>query len=174
MAGIYVHIPFCRQKCTYCDFASFPKEINRQESYFACLYREMKGRGEQLKDICFDTVYFGGGTPSFAEPRYIAGAMKQIGNCFRISENAEVTLEVNPATIDEAKYKIYKSAGINRYSIGLQTGYDDELKRLNRIHTAKDFLLTCKLLEKERKSADILLGLHDQTEEQLLRTIDLA
>lgn len=68
MAGIYVHIPFCMQKCTYCDFASFPKEADRQESYFACLYREMKGRSEQLKDRSFDTVYFGGGTPSFAQP----------------------------------------------------------------------------------------------------------
>ena len=174
MAGIYIHIPFCRQKCTYCDFASYPKEIGRQESYFACLYREMKGRGEQLKDRVFDTVYFGGGTPSVAEPQYIAGAMKQIGNCFRVAPGAEVTLEVNPGTIDAAKYEIYKKAGINRYSIGLQTGYDEELRRLNRIHSAKDFLTACKLLEGERKSADILIGLHDQTEEQLKKTIELA
>ncbi|PWM71688.1 MAG: coproporphyrinogen III oxidase [Bacillota bacterium] len=174
MAGIYIHIPFCKQKCTYCDFASFPKEIGRQESYFACLYREMKGRGEQLKDRSFDTVYFGGGTPSVAEPQYIAAALKQARNCFNLSADAEITLEINPATIDEKKYEIYKKAGINRYSIGLQTGYDAELKRLNRIHTAKDFLLACNLLKGERKSADVLLGLHDQTEEQLLKTIDLA
>lgn len=174
MAGIYIHIPFCRQKCTYCDFASFPKELGRQESYFACLYREIKGRGEQLKGRVFDTVYFGGGTPSAVEPQYIAGAMKQIGNCFAVAPDAEITLEVNPGTIDEKKYEIYKKAGINRYSIGLQTGFDGELRRLNRIHTAKDFLLACSLLKGERKSADILIGLHDQTEEQLLKTIDLA
>lgn len=174
MAGIYVHIPFCLQKCTYCDFASFPKEIGRQESYFACLYREMKGRGEQLKDYTFDTVYFGGGTPSLANPEYIAGALRQIRKCFSLRGEAEITLEVNPATIDKKKVEIYKEIGINRYSIGLQTGYDEELKRLNRPHTAKDFLVTCNLLKGENKSADILIGLHDQTKEQLLKTIDLA
>lgn len=174
MAGIYVHIPFCMQKCTYCDFASFPKEADRQESYFACLYREMKGRSEQLKDRSFDTVYFGGGTPSFAQPAYIAGALKQIKKCFDLQKGAEITLEVNPATLDGKKAEAYKAMGINRYSVGLQTGYDEELKRLNRPHTAKDFLITCNMLKGENKSADILIGLHGQTEEMLLKTIDLA
>lgn len=174
MAGIYVHIPFCLQKCTYCDFSSFPRELGRQESYFACLYREMKGRGEQLKDYFFDTVYFGGGTPSVVKPEYIEGAIRQLKSCFEISPAAEITLEVNPATIDGEKYAVYKRAGVNRYSIGLQTGYDGELRRLGRVHTAKDFLLACSLLKEERKSADILIGLHDQTEEQLKKTIDLA
>ena len=174
MAGIYIHVPFCKSKCTYCDFASFPKENGKMEAYFACLYREMKGRSEQLKDYYFDTVYFGGGTPSLVPAEYIAGALKRIREVFNLSNNAEITLEVNPGTIDEEKIKIYEKAGINRYSIGLQTGYDDELKRLNRIHTAKEFLIACKLLEKYEKSADILIGLHDQTQEMLLKTIDLA
>lgn len=174
LAGIYIHVPFCRQKCTYCDFASFPEENGKQEAYFACLYREIKGRAEQLKDRTFDTVYFGGGTPSLVPAVYISGALKLIREVFNLSEAPEITLEVNPATIDAEKLAVYERAGVNRYSIGLQTGYDDELKRLNRIHTAKDFLLTCKLLEKYEKSADILIGLHDQTEEQLIKTIDLA
>lgn len=174
MAGIYVHVPFCKSKCTYCDFASFPKENGKTEAYFACLYREMKGRGEQLKDYCFDTVYFGGGTPSLVPAEFISGAMKRIKEVFNLADNLEVTLEVNPGTLDEEKIKVYEKAGINRYSIGLQTGYDDELRRLNRIHTAKDFLIACKLLQKYEKSADILIGLHDQTAEQLLKTIDLA
>ncbi len=174
MAGIYIHIPFCKSKCTYCDFASYPKEVNKTESYFACLYRELKGKAEQFKDKVIDTVYIGGGTPSFVDANLIAGAIRQVKKCFNIVENPEITIEINPATIDAEKVAIYKSVGINRFSIGLQTGYDDQLRRLNRIHTAKDFLLTCNLLKGENISADILIGLHDQTAEQVKKTIELA
>ena len=171
---IYIHIPFCKSKCTYCDFASYPKENGKIESYFACLYREVEGRGRALKNKVFNTVYIGGGTPSFVEPKFILGLMRQIRKFFTLSENAEITIEVNPGTIDKEKVEIYKKAGINRFSIGLQTGFDDQLKKLNRIHTAKDFLLTCSLLKGENISADILLGLSGQTLEQVKKTIDLS
>ena len=174
MAGIYIHVPFCKSKCTYCDFASYPRELGKIEAYFACLYKEIKGRGLQLKDYTFDTIYFGGGTPSIVKPEYILGAIKQIKQCFNLAPNAEITIELNPGTVDKEKIDFYKKIGINRFSIGLQSGYDDQLKRLNRIHTAKDFLITCNLLKGENISADILIGLHDQTEEQLFKTIDLA
>jgi len=174
MSGIYIHIPFCKSKCTYCDFASFPKEIGKTESYFACLYRETEGRAKTLSGKKFDTVYFGGGTPSIVPAKFIAGELRQIRKFFDLSENAEITIELNPGTVDEEKIKTYKSVGINRFSIGLQTGYDDQLKGLNRVHTAKDFLLTCNLLKGENISADILLGLKGQTAEQVKKTIDLA
>lgn len=174
MAGIYIHVPFCKQKCTYCDFASYPKEINKQEAYFACLYREIKGRGMSLKNKTFDTIYFGGGTPSIVPANYITGAIKQLKNYFSLADNLEVTIEINPGTIDEQKVNEYKKAGINRFSIGLQTGFDDQLKRIGRIHTAMDFLRCCKLLEGQNLSADILIGLHDQTFDNVKRTIDLA
>ena len=174
MSGIYIHIPFCKQKCTYCDFASFPKEIGKMESYFACLYREVKAKGMQYSSKVFDTVYIGGGTPSFVDSKFIVGLIRQIRNFFTLSENPEITIEINPGTVDENKIKDYKSVGINRFSIGLQTGYDDQLKKLNRIHTAKDFLLCCNLLKGENISADILLGLQGQTKEQVIKSIDLA
>ena len=174
MAGIYIHVPFCKSKCTYCDFASFPKEIGKAEAYFACLYREIKGRAEQFKNKVFDTVYIGGGTPSVVDGKFIAGTMRQIKKCFTLSGNAEITIELNPGTVDEDKIKTYKSVGINRFSIGLQSGFDNELKRLNRVHTAKDFLLTCNLLKGENISADILIGLWDQKIEDVKKTIDLA
>lgn len=174
MAGIYIHVPFCKSKCTYCDFASYPKEIGKTESYFACLYRELKGRGLELKDKTFDTVYIGGGTPSVVDSKFIAGAIRQVKNCFNLAPNPEITIELNPGTVTEEKIKEYKSVGINRFSIGLQTGFDDQLKRLNRIHTAKDFLITCNMLKGENISADILIGLHDQTAEQVKKTVDLA
>ncbi len=174
MAGIYVHVPFCKQKCTYCDFASYPKEVGKIESYFACLYREIEGRAKQFIDKTFDTIYIGGGTPSFVESKFILGAIRQIKKCFKLNKNLEITIEINPGTVTEEKIKAYKSIGINRFSIGLQTGYDDQLKRLNRIHTAKDFLLTTNLLKGENVSADVLLGLSGQTLEQVKKTIDLA
>ena len=174
MAGIYVHVPFCKQKCTYCDFASFPREIGKAESYFACLYREIEGRSKQYPNKIIDTIYIGGGTPSVVDAKFIAGAIRQIKKCFTVKKDAEITIELNPGTVDEQKIKQYKQVGVNRFSVGLQTGYDDQLKRLNRIHTAKDFLTCCNLLKGENFSADILIGLHDQTEEQVKKSIDLA
>ena len=174
MSGIYLHVPFCKQKCTYCDFASFPKEMGKVESYFACLYREIEGRAKQYPNKEYDTVYIGGGTPSVVDQKFITGALRQIRKCFKLKENAEITIELNPGTVNEEKIKEYKSQGINRFSIGLQTGYDDQLKRLNRVHTAKDFLLLTSMLKGENISADILIGLWDQTAEQVKKTIDLA
>ena len=174
MAGIYVHVPFCKQKCTYCDFASFPREISKAESYFACLYREIEGRSKQYPDKIIDTIYIGGGTPSVVDAKFIAGAIRQIKKCFTVKKDAEITIELNPGTVDEQKIKQYKQVGVNRFSVGLQTGYDDQLKRLNRIHTAKDFLTCCNLLKGENVSADILIGIHGQTLEQVQKSIDLA
>ena len=174
MSGIYIHVPFCKQKCTYCDFASYPKEIHKAESYFACLYRELEGRAKQYPDKVFETIYIGGGTPSVVCANLIAGVIRQIKKHFKLCSNPEITIELNPGTVDEQKIKEYKSVGINRFSIGLQSGFDDQLKRLNRVHTAKDFLLCCNMLKGENISADILLGLADQTIEQVKKSIDLA
>lgn len=174
MAGIYVHIPFCKQKCSYCDFASYPKEIGKAELYFACLYKELKGRSLLLKDKTFDTVYFGGGTPSYVEPKYIYGTLKQIYSCFNVSNNAEITLEVNPGTITEEKLKVYKNAGINRFSIGLQSANDKTLYDVNRIHTAIDFENAVKLLNGYNLSVDVMLGLPNETVNDVENTLKLA
>ena len=174
MAGIYIHVPFCKQKCTYCDFASYPREIGKAESYFACLYREIQGKAKQFPDKIIDTIYIGGGTPSVVDAKFIVGAIRQVKKCFTVKKDAEITVELNPGTVDSEKVKQYKSVGVNRFSIGLQSGYDHQLKRLNRIHTAKDFLECCNLLKDENISADILLGIHDQTLDQVKKTIDLA
>lgn len=174
MAGIYIHVPFCASKCAYCDFASFPKEIGKQEAYFACLYKEMRSRFAELKEKRFDTVYFGGGTPSFVDPKYILGAMRLIKECANLSEGAEITLEVNPGTIDRNKLRIYKQAGITRFSIGLQSADDDLLRRIGRIHTRADFEKACDVLKGYNLSADVMIGLFDQTKESVKNTIDCA
>ena len=174
MPGIYIHVPFCRHKCTYCDFVSYPDKINYAESYMACLYKELKMRGEELKSYVFDSVYFGGGTPSYIPPKLIAGAMKQIRTCFQLTEDAEITLELNPGTISEGKIKTYKEAGINRFSIGLQTAIDEQLEDLGRIHNVRDYVYATKLLEGENFSTDVMLGLKNQTKEDVRKTIELA
>ncbi len=174
MAGIYVHIPFCRHKCSYCDFTSFSDKIDYAEAYMACLYKELKMRGDELKDYEFDTVYFGGGTPSYIPPKLILGAMNQIKKCFRLKENAEITLELNPGTIGESKVETYVKAGINRFSIGLQTAIDEQLADLGRIHNARDYVFATKLLAGQNFSTDVMLGLKNQTEEDVKKTIELA
>ena len=174
MAGIYIHVPFCRHKCSYCDFVSFPDKIDYAEAYMACLYKELKMRGEELKNYEFDTVYFGGGTPSYIPPKLILGAMNQIKKCFKLKENAEITLELNPGTIGEAKVKTYLEAGINRFSIGLQTAIDEQLAGLGRIHNAQDYVYATKLLKGQNFSTDVMLGLKNQTLEDIRKTIELA
>lgn len=174
MAGIYLHVPFCASKCTYCDFASYPREIGKVELYFACMYKEMRARAKQYAGRTIDTVYFGGGTPSFVDEKYIVGAMRLIREVFTLSEDAEITVEINPGTLTEAKLAAYKGVGINRFSVGLQSADDAMLCRLNRIHNLKDFSKAAELLQGENFSVDVLLGLYDHTQAQLDETLDVC
>ena len=174
MAGIYLHIPFCKQKCRYCDFCSFSNRLDVSEAYMACLYKEIEMRGKQLEQTVFDTVYFGGGTPSLIDPKYIYGAMKQIKQCFRLARNLEITIEINPGTVSEQKIALYKRAGINRFSVGLQTAIDEQLLEVGRIHTVRDYLYCASLLKGENFSADVMLGLKGQTQEDVRKTVEVA
>ena len=174
MAGIYIHIPFCKSKCTYCDFASYPNEIGKAELYFACLYKEMRAKLSLYKDRVFSSIYFGGGTPSYVKPEYIYGALKLIFTECKIAKNTEITLEVNPGTIDEEKLKVYKKAGINRFSVGLQTANDTTLQDINRIHDKQKFIDCMNLLQGYNVSVDIMLGLPGEDFYDVKNSIDLA
>ncbi len=174
MPGIYVHIPFCKQKCRYCDFTSFPNRLNFAEAYMACLYREIEMRGKELGTFRFDTVYIGGGTPSVIDAKYIYGLMKKIVTCFHLTKDPEVTIELNPGTVDKEKIALYARAGINRYSVGLQSADDGQLAELGRIHTAEDFRTCAELLAGKNFSADVMIGLKGQKREDVERTIRLA
>ena len=174
MPGIYIHIPFCTSKCRYCDFTSYPGKIGFAEAYMACVYKEMKLRAKDLSGRVFDTIYFGGGTPSVIDAKLIVGCMNRLRECYRLAEGAEVTIELNPGTVDAEKIAAYKRAGIGRFSIGLQTAVDAQLEDLGRIHTAADFLRTCELIGDANKSADIMIGLKGQTAEDVRASIDLA
>ena len=174
MAGIYIHIPFCRSKCRYCDFTSYPGKIGFAEAYMACVYKEMKLRAEALKGKKIETVYFGGGTPSVIDARLILGSMRRIRECYDLAENAEITIEINPGTIDAESVRVYKDAGINRFSVGLQSANDAILEDIGRIHTAADFEKACDLLGDVNKSADIMIGLKGQKDSDIREAIELS
>lgn len=174
MSGIYVHIPFCKAKCSYCDFASFPDKICYAESYMACVFREMAKRKEELKNYKFDTLYIGGGTPSVIDEKYIAMLLASVKKNFNLSENAEITIEMNPGTVSAGKIALYKKCGINRFSVGLQTAVDSQLADLGRVHNLKDFEACARLLKGENFSADIMIGLKNQTIEDIEFSIETA
>lgn len=152
--GIYVHIPFCKHKCYYCDFISFADKNSLIEEYIKWLKYEIKevGQGNRLDYenklddlVLVKTIYIGGGTPSFIESKYITEILKTIKENFVVDEDAEITMEMNPGTVDENKLKDYYNCGINRLSIGLQETNNALLKEIGRIHTYEDFENTYSL-----------------------------
>lgn len=174
MAGIYVHVPFCKSKCRYCDFVSYPEKIGLAESYMTCLFHEMAMRGAELKDCDFDTLYIGGGTPSVIDESYIAMLVVAAKKYFKLKKNAEITIEINPGTLSQSKVEMYKKCGINRFSVGLQSASDELLRDIGRCHTAKDFVKCAKLLKGENFNADVMIGLRGQTLQDIKDTIVLA
>ena len=174
MAGIYVHIPFCKAKCRYCDFASFPEKLYLAESYMACVYREMAMRKEELKGYNFDTLYIGGGTPSVVDENYIAMLVAAAKKNFSLSPSAEITIEINPGTVSAGKIDLYSKCGINRFSVGLQTAIDSQLAEIGRIHTLNQFVTCAKLLKGKNFSVDVMIGLKGQTPDDVIKTIEVA
>ena len=172
--GIYVHVPFCKQKCKYCDFISFQNCENYFDDYFECLKKEITEKANEInsenKEILIDTIYFGGGTPSIVCEKYIEEVLNKIYEYYNVSENAEITVEVNPGTVDKFKLEKYFEIGINRLSIGLQSTDDKLLKMLGRIHTYKEFENTYDLARKigfKNINVDLMIGLPSQSLENV-------
>ena len=142
--GIYVHIPFCTKKCNYCDFYSLASSEDEKKAYIEALKREIREASKKVSDeYRVYTIYFGGGTPSIIKADYIKEILEEIRLGFRLYKDdfyPEITIECNPKTVDMEKLLVYKEAGINRISLGLQSTNDDELRLLGRIHTYEDFL----------------------------------
>lgn len=161
--GIYIHIPFCKRKCNYCDFVS-SSNVGKVDKYIEALIKEIElssSRGEKIR-----TIYIGGGTPSYIDGEYIKKIFFKLKEVFDLSGLEEFTIEVNPGTIDEDKVKDYRDIGVNRVSIGVQSFDDTFLKRLGRIHTKKEVYATISLLEEfgiTNYSLDIMYGLPDDS-----------
>ena len=139
-AELYIHIPFCVRKCLYCDFLSFPADDAVKEKYVDALCEEIMCIGEERCKASLSSVFIGGGTPSILPGRDTERIMKCITDSFKLDEDAEITIECNPGTVDDEKLHIYRDCGINRISFGLQSADDGELKRLGRIHSYGDFV----------------------------------
>lgn len=137
---LYIHIPFCQQKCNYCDFVSFHANYDTIDKYILKLLSEIEYKSYIAKNYIISSIYIGGGTPSIIDKKYIRFILESIRNHYNLSNDIEITIESNPNSLNLDKLNLYFESGINRLSIGLQSANDNELKMLGRIHNYSDFL----------------------------------
>lgn len=171
--GVYVHIPFCKQKCKYCDFVSFSDKNELQQEYVESLLKEINEYDNKKRQV--NTIYFGGGTPSIIDSQYIVQILEKIKEKFIVDEDAEITIEMNPGTVTTEKLEDYKKAGFNRVSIGLQATQDRLLKIIGRIHTYKDFENCYQMVKNvgfSNVNVDLMLGLPTQKFEELKESLE--
>ncbi|MEG1017298.1 MAG: radical SAM family heme chaperone HemW [Oscillospiraceae bacterium] len=171
LTGIYIHIPFCLRKCPYCDFFSVPYESEICKDYLRALKAQISSFGHGLAD----TVYFGGGTPSLLSAAQVDEILETVGAHFSLTADCEITLELNPATASPEKLRAYKSAGINRLSVGVQSTNDSVLRAIGRLHSAREALDTLAHAKRagfDNISADLMLALPCDSEASLSKSID--
>ncbi len=173
--GLYIHIPFCKQKCYYCDFPSYSGMEDYWEAYIDALVSELIIKAEEYQNPNISSIFIGGGTPSLIPAVYISRILNIVYSYYKVSPDCESTIEANPGTLSDEKLRIYKKLGLNRLSIGLQAFQDNLLKELGRIHTCEDFLFSVELAQKhgfENINADIIFGVPNQTFIQWQDTIN--
>ncbi|HOP99686.1 MAG TPA: radical SAM family heme chaperone HemW [Acetivibrio clariflavus] len=173
--GIYIHIPFCKAKCYYCDFNSFACRDELVPAYFSALKKEISLSAEKLKGYNIKSVFIGGGTPSSVDAQYIYEVLHLLYKEFCMDKDAEISIEANPGTLTEEKLKTYKDIGVNRLSMGLQAWQDTILKRLGRIHTSEEFEQNFKTARKigfDNINVDLIFGIPGQTVEDWRHTLE--
>ncbi|MEG0292405.1 MAG: radical SAM family heme chaperone HemW [Anaerovoracaceae bacterium] len=175
--GIYIHIPFCEKKCNYCGFLSYGKPcINDIDNYVAHLTKEIEINGETIGEKYYvDTVFIGGGTPSMVDSFHIKNIMETIKGNFYLIKDAEITIEVNPNSIDEFKVHSYLSAGINRISMGVQSMNDEILKSIGRIHNRDEVIRAIDIMAKcnvDNYNIDLMFGIPGQTMDMWRETLN--
>jgi oxygen-independent coproporphyrinogen-3 oxidase len=171
--GLYIHIPFCKKKCYYCDFCAYQNLENRIDPYFKNLKREIKLYQEKMS-VIIDSIYIGGGTPTYVDSKYIEEIVDLIYN-FKIEDDIEFTIEANPNSIDNEKLEVYKDLGINRISLGVQSFDDEILKKIGRDHTRKIILEDIDTIRNagfDNLSLDLILNLPGQDREKILTDFD--
>ena len=163
---LYIHIPFCVSKCGYCDFLSFPADDKSVREYIIALRKELRMRAAEAKDDLVVSVFIGGGTPTGISAFYVTGVLKDVHDYYHLAQNAEITIEANPGTVSLEKMQKYRAAGVNRVSIGLQSADAQTLKRLGRIHTYEDFLISyenCRKAGITDINVDLMSGIPGQS-----------
>lgn len=175
MAGIYIHIPFCRKACHYCNF-HFSTSLQKAPEVIQAIAKEMSLRANEIQEE-INTIYFGGGTPSMVETESIASLLNQAHQLFKISPSAEITLEANPDDITETKANDWKSMGINRFSLGIQSFSDVNLTWMNRAHNASQSFAAIETIRAagfENFSIDLIYGTPDQTQAGWIKDVQTA
>lgn len=175
--GLYIHIPFCKSKCIYCDFYSLPQAEEQMDTYTKAVCQHLTETAVQAQGHRVNTVYFGGGTPSYLGANRLCTLLKTIQKRYDVAPSAEITLEANPDSVDRKLLKKLRRAGFNRLSLGMQSADDDELRRIGRIHTfaqVQEAVVTARNAKFTNVSLDLIYGLPGQTTERWLDNLRAA
>ena len=175
--GLYIHIPFCRSKCDYCDFYSLPGREDTMDDYLTALSAHISESAPLVRDHLVDTVYFGGGTPSYFGAKRLIDLLKLLRKKFHVRPDAEITLEANPDSVDVKSLTALRRAGFNRLSLGMQSADDEELAALHRPHTfqqVQDAVAAARKAKLKNLSLDLIFGLPGQTLEKWQRSLEAA
>ena len=172
--GLYIHIPFCDRICNYCDFTAFQGANSKIKEYVEALKKEIELKGN--KNFLIDSIFIGGGTPSFIDGKYIFEILEKVKENFTVLDNIEISIETNPKTFDKKKLEYYKSAKINRVSIGVQSFNDVILKELGRNHNSKEAFDSIELVKKFDfdLNLDLIFGYQSQTIEDILYDFEMV
>ncbi|WP_411893301.1 radical SAM family heme chaperone HemW [Winogradskyella sp. A2] len=175
MSGIYIHIPFCKQACYYCDF-HFSTSLKKKNELLEALIKELELRKEEFKDITVETIYFGGGTPSLLSNEELQLLIDSVNKYYRVSDYPEITLEANPDDLSEERTVELSDSPINRLSIGIQSFYETDLKLMNRAHNAKEARTCIEVAKKyfSNISIDLIYGIPGASNEQWVKNIEIA
>ncbi|WP_370390638.1 radical SAM family heme chaperone HemW [uncultured Winogradskyella sp.] len=175
MAGIYIHIPFCKQACYYCDF-HFSTSLKKKDELLAALKKELQLRKNEFEDTTVETIYFGGGTPSLLSQNELEEILDSVYDNYSIVNNAEITLEANPDDLSKSKILDLSKSAVNRLSIGVQSFFDADLKLMNRAHSAVEAELSLELARDyfNNISIDLIYGIPGASNEQWTQNIEKA
>ncbi|MFC4636584.1 radical SAM family heme chaperone HemW [Dokdonia ponticola] len=175
MSSIYIHIPFCKQACHYCDF-HFSTSMGKKDAMIQALIRELELRKDEFRDEVVDCIYFGGGTPSVLETEEITLLIQTVYTHYQVTTDPEITLEANPDDLSEAKIEALHASPINRLSIGVQSFFEEDLKLMNRAHNATE-ALQCIMLSRKRFqniSIDLIYGIPEMSTARWIQNIEQA
>ena len=175
--GLYIHIPFCARKCEYCDFLSWRAGEEEREQYVEALLLEIESYREFAKGYRVSTVFIGGGTPSVLLPKQMERILQKVYEVFELEKRPEITIEINPGTVNEEKLQCYKENGVNRLSMGLQSVNNEKLRLLGRIHTYQDFVGSYELARKvgfDNISLDLISSIPGQTLQDWKKELETA
>ncbi|MCG8235316.1 radical SAM family heme chaperone HemW [Tenacibaculum finnmarkense] len=175
MAGIYIHIPFCKQACFYCDF-HFSTSLKKKDELISCLITELEIRKNELQNELIETIYFGGGTPSLLSSEEIKSLLNAIYKHYKVIENPEITLEANPDDLSEEKILELANSPINRLSIGVQSFFEEDLKSMNRAHNSKEAKECLSIATRyfDNITVDLIYGVPDMSNERWKENLQIA